>query len=1171
MNHALRLRIGPVWSITACALLCLAPLAMAEPNLFPEPGFETSGTTHTAHSGKRAGSFILKDSKGWCAMEFPAAITVEPFATYRAEGWVKGTAEGGSVVALYSYGWNSYGWWFMRQAPVKSATEWQKASTTFVMPTNLVTFYPLVSNGCRNVEAYIDDVSITRIKSPAETIAAIRAKSAPNTEERLLLARWFLTQDDPAGAEKLMDGGDNTVKADISCLLAKHATDTAERLGRMTDMVRYNCMRWPDAHKRLRELSVDLSSTERVQLCLEALKQNTGVDNAIKAVNVLLSFAGLEDGTRAVADVDAELSGIEKLVAEFAAEEHGKGIAPLKNKLSQARAKLDERKASLGSARFIIARRLVSPETHQIMLPDAPTPQEEHAAAELRSHLETITGESLDVVSDSKADARIPIIIGKSALLAKRGIDIDFAALGDEGIRLLVDDKALVLTGNKRGVLYAVYTFLEDLCDCRWFSADCTRIPRQGTFRVSRKLDVTYIPPFEYRDTDYPTCRAPRFGVRNKLNGLYSHATEKWGGHIKYRGFVHTFKALVPPERYFAKHPEYYSEIDGVRVGPDRSQLCLTNPDVTRIATETVRRWMRASPDCQIISVSQNDWGNYCKCATCNALAEKEGSQAGPLLHFVNAIADGVRDERPDLIIDTLAYQYTRKPPKFVKPRPNVAIRLCSIECCFVHPLEDCPFNETFVQDIKSWNAICDRLHIWDYVINYAHTIQPFPNLRVLKPNIQFFRDHGVTGIYEEANYFSKGGELAELRTYVMAKLLWNPEYDAKRAIKEFVTNYYGPAAKYINRYLELIHDNVCSNTDSHVRIYTAPSAYLNDDKMLAKAETLFDKAEEAVAGDATLLHRVRVARMPIQYTRLALGKSAFRLVDDGFVASSSAGTGLLDAFVKTARAEGVSHIREGQRGYFEAWVNKMQAVSRPVKLLRLRTPHLEAALIPDLGGRVWSLRHPKTGQEMIRQFGDNDAGWHPSEGGIEEYSTSGYRGPGWAEAYKVIAKGAAFAVLEAALSNGFSLRRRVELAADRPALIITSNLINSSSGSRDAQFRIHPAFAVADTAKASLWLKGKTEWSETSLANPADPPAEKELWLRGDACPAGAWAIRDSVSGLTILNRFDPAQVAFCYANWNGAQRRVNLEQWSRQAKLSPGKSLTIRNVYEITDRLPE
>ena len=119
------------------------------------------------------------------------------------------------------------------------------------------------------------------------------------------------------------------------------------------------------------------------------------------------------------------------------------------------------------------------------------------------------------------------------------------------------------------------------------------------------------MPPLEGRATDYPCSRPLAFSVRNKYNGTYIPDVDEWGGNIHYRGFVHTFNSLVPPSVYGAKHPEYYSEINGRRV-IDHSQLCLTNPDVLKIATETVLKWCEESPRAAIISVSQNDWHNYC-------------------------------------------------------------------------------------------------------------------------------------------------------------------------------------------------------------------------------------------------------------------------------------------------------------------------------------------------------------------------------------------------------------------------------------------------------------------------------------------------------------------------------------------------------------------------------
>ena len=74
------------------------------------------------------------------------------------------------------------------------------------------------------------------------------------------------------------------------------------------------------------------------------------------------------------------------------------------------------------------------------------------------------------------------------------------------------------------------------------------------------------------------------------------------------------------------------------------------------------------------------------------AVDAEEGARPDSLLRFVNAVAADIEDEFPDVAIDTLAYQYTRKPPRTSRPRPNVIVRLCSIECSFRVPL-DVPGN----------------------------------------------------------------------------------------------------------------------------------------------------------------------------------------------------------------------------------------------------------------------------------------------------------------------------------------------------------------------------------------------------------------------------------------------------------------------------------------------
>mgnify|MGYP001066682100 CR=1 FL=1 len=200
----------------------------------------------------------------------------------------------------------------------------------------------------------------------------------------------------------------------------------------------------------------------------------------------------------------------------------------------------------MGKCVVKIGGRQISAGSHAIVIPQAATAQERHAAADLRAHLAQVTGEALPVVAEREVAGQIPIVVGKSDLLSRLRISVDFTALGEEGIHIATRGPALALAGNKRGVLYACYTFLEDYLGCRWLALDCTVIPQSGTFDLP-KLDRRYLPPLEYRSTDYVCSRDADWAVRNKLNGQWSEADEARGGKIVYRGFVHTFNALVPP------------------------------------------------------------------------------------------------------------------------------------------------------------------------------------------------------------------------------------------------------------------------------------------------------------------------------------------------------------------------------------------------------------------------------------------------------------------------------------------------------------------------------------------------------------------------------------------------------------------------------------------------
>ncbi len=551
-----------------------------------------------------------------------------------------------------------------------------------------------------------------------------------------------------------------------------------------------------------------------------------------------------------------------------------------------------------------------------IVTPREPSPSVARAAGELQMFLGRITGAEFKCVTEAAPPAGHEIVLGAPERLRRLGITVDLDKLGPEGYLLRTVDGHLVIAGSDvRGVMYGVYGLLQDHLGCRWFTPDVSHIPTQPTLELP-ELNETVVPVLEYRWPAVRDCYDPDWCTRNRVN-VGPKLTEAHGGSVQFCGWAHTFAALVPAETYYDEHPEYFAMVGGERLR-QRTQLCCTNEEVIQLAINGIRQRMRTNPDATYFSVSQNDWGNYCQCPRCAELAAREESQMGPVLQLVNRVADAVVDEFPDKRVTTLAYQWSRKPPKTLRPRPNVTIRLCSIECCFAHPLPDCDYaaNVRFCEDIRTWSAICENLWIWNYTTNFRAYYLPHPALRALNDDVKFFVAHNVKGIYEQDTKLTPSGEMSPLGGYMMARFLWNPEYDEETAANEFLAAVYGDAAPHIRAYIDLIHDKVEAD-NIHLRCFTSSEkATFLTAEILAEADRLFDRAEDAVREQADVLRRVRFARMPVDYAtveRIARGRTTDVRIDHATFSVTPAADVSRHAkrFLSTAREAGVMTVSE--------------------------------------------------------------------------------------------------------------------------------------------------------------------------------------------------------------------------------------------------------------------
>ena len=488
------------------------------------------------------------------------------------------------------------------------------------------------------------------------------------------------------------------------------------------------------------------------------------------------------------------------------------------------------------------------------------------------SEAEIYAGEELAKYLTQKGvaveDGGFPILICQDSTLGDDCFLIT-ATLQGENARMNI------LGGNDRGVIYGVYKFLEEYAGVRYFTPTLEVVPESDIVLRDGNL-LAFSPYFEMRRLSWHTVgTSSDWCAKNGINAHDGQESEVYGGKIVYGSglFVHTLGALS----------EYDGNNNGKADGSDPNP-CLTSEEIYQTVLKNLRAKLEADPTVDIVSVSQNDKNEYCTCENCAASDAKYGSPSGTMLAFVNRIAEELEADYPNLVIDTLAYNYTQAAPKGIVPRHNVCVRVCSIRVCFMHPMTECPDakgpnnvawtrTHDFLTDLLDWGKICDRIYVWDYTTNFAYYIAPFSNFGSIRENMRLYYEHGVRGMFPQGNGQSISGEFGELRSYLLAKLMWNPlmtEEEYYHHMDEFLEAYYGEGWQGIREFIDLTTE-LAGNADSCINIYEAPLNSITAEEYLAyedQIEAWWNTAEE-LAGDR--LEYVKRSRLQWRYIQLLL------------------------------------------------------------------------------------------------------------------------------------------------------------------------------------------------------------------------------------------------------------------------------------------------------------
>lgn len=794
----------------------------------------------------------------------------------------------------------------------------------------------------------------------------------------------------------------------------------------------------------------------------------------------------------------------------------------------------------------------------KIVCDPAATESERFAATEFQRLFKAMTGAELPLVEPASADAGTGAVwIGPDAV-ARSGQSSDRRALGEEALSIRVGAKAVSIDGGRpRGTLYGVYEFFEELCGVRFLTFDDTHYPANAAARNIPFGTHAVNPTFAFRWSYYgENSRYPEFAARLRVNTVSDDA--KLGGRTGYRLVSHNVAYLVPPAKYGKEHPEYYALVAGQRrleEGGGGPQLCMSNPDLTEVVVNAVLEEIKKNPTARNINIAQMDNGSYCTCPRCAALDEREASHAGATLTLVNAVAERIEKTHPDVLISTYAYQYTRKPPKTLKPRHNVMIQLCSIECCDFHAIDDpaCPLNRSFCADMAVWKKKADHVFIWHYNTNFKGYVLPFPNLRSIGRSVSYFAKNNGQGVFMQAAGNGFSTELSDLRNYVMARCLWKPGRDSWKEAEEFCRLHYAEASGPIVAYLKYYH-NLVGKAGVHPSCFPTESALCITPESARRMMAYFQQALSLAKSDAV---RASVEKASLCAYRAALSASSMRFIyRDGLCRPNLEGfdPNLLDHYAALCTRFGVT--MDDERISTEQYIGAMRLLHSGLKAVCLENEFWRVVVLPESNVKVVEMTYKPTGRNAVHAPRSFNRFRH------EEWVRQG-EGPTAEQlmAFEVQAEPTR-AVLSLTAKDGARIVRSIALTGDAVRFETTM----TADTPRMFDFLVHPEYDTAtisdDTGVLAVYVR-QPEWTHANRQWREALPTEQQMTVIKNATTGGAFAYYNQQVKFGVEQRFDPKDFSALGLFWNPSRQQINLEMISKTVSLEKGQQA--RYAYEV------
>lgn len=522
----------------------------------------------------------------------------------------------------------------------------------------------------------------------------------------------------------------------------------------------------------------------------------------------------------------------------------------------------------------------------EIVLAPGSDPREVYAARELQHWIAQITGHLPPLLATPSSRENIKIHVGVS--LASAFVDDLTWLEGSDGYAVRRQGDAIHIFGAKpRGTIFGVFAFLGRNSGIIW--------PRPNV-----EFEAIWTPQAQLTFTESDFRSRPTFALRHISRAAGGYRFQEWMARnglntsfALHTGFDYLLWERGSQASYTKSHigwigaaadldNTFYPLVDGQRSISRWRQPCYTHPEAASTIAANIRLALALVPDQpveHIASIIADNW-SVCACERCmqpillpdgTTLAPTSPYSAQDPLFFstrnfmmLNAVAEDLAEDFPDLKLVTHAYIFTAEPP-LVKLHPMIVPQFAAYPSQNLRfPIRDGRGKVLGSYTADIWQRRFDAWGLWHPqglgYFGYYYT----PGFNALADTAAVdFRDLAEKGgVYAHTEGYPVDGDALSTwdvdgaEKWILAQLMWDPSQDPNVLRETFMSKVYREAAPQMRAFHALI-SNGWHNAQSDL--------FLNCHSSVQEAyEGLIEKPGHATQARALLVQGVAAAQHPL-------------------------------------------------------------------------------------------------------------------------------------------------------------------------------------------------------------------------------------------------------------------------------------------------------------------